>query len=137
MAQFDMVVKRPASFFLWKLMLPLVVVVLSALVALLVYPQSLDARLALPLGSLLAAIFLQKSYSDTIPDLGYLVLMDKIYLLAYPLILLVMIRAIKSYTTTYTPSDAEVLEIRKDDRKVMSILGIVLLLGSVLIVALR
>jgi len=45
-------------------------------------------------GSLLTAVFLQQSYSDALPDVGYMVLMDKIYLLAYLLIAAVILRLI-------------------------------------------
>lgn len=136
-ASFTMAINRPISFFLWKLLLPLVIVVLAALVALLVNPEAIDARLALPLGSLLSAIFLQKSYVDTLPDLGYLVFMDKIYLLAYPLILLVLIRAIQAYMKSHKLSESEAKEMQRIDRQVMIILGISFLAGTGLITLLH
>jgi Ca2+/Na+ antiporter len=40
----------------------------------------------LPIGGLLTAVFLQQSYSSALPDTGYMVLMDKIYVLAYGII---------------------------------------------------
>ncbi len=60
-------------------MLPLIIMVLAAL---LMPPDSLDARPAMPLGSPLSEIFLQKSDSETWRDLGYPIVMDKNYLLA-------------------------------------------------------
>jgi hypothetical protein len=136
-ANFEMVIERPVSFFLWKQMLPLAIVVMAALVGLLVNPRSIDARLALPMGALLSAIFLQKGYSDTLPDLGYLVFMDKIYLLAYPLILIVLIRAIVAFSRSRSASDAEVMEMQALDRKVVIVLGIAFAVGTALITALR
>ncbi len=136
-ANFEMVIERPLSFFLWKQMLPLVIVVMAALVALLVNPRSLDARLALPMGALLSAIFLQKGYSDTLPDLGYLVFMDKIYLLAYPLILIVLIRAIVAFLKATQASDAEIEQMQRVDRKVVVALGISFAVGTAVVTALR
>jgi hypothetical protein len=136
-ANFQMVIERPVSFFLWKQMLPLAIVVMAALVGLLVNPRSIDARLALPMGALLSAIFLQKGYSDTLPDLGYLVFMDKIYLLAYPLILIVLVRAIVAYSKSRSASDAEVTAMQAVDRKVVIVLGIAFAVGTSLITALR
>jgi hypothetical protein len=136
-ATFSMGISRPTSFFLWKLLLPLIIVVLAALAALLVPPDSLDARLAMPLGSLLSAIFLQKSYSDTLPDLGYLVFMDKIYLLAYPLVLLVLVRAILGYLQFERQGQAALAVVRRDDRILLVVLGAVFLLGTLLITVLR
>lgn len=136
-ASFALVIERPVSFFIWKQMLPLVIVVMAALVALLLNPRNIDARLALPLGALLSAIFLQKGYADTLPDLGYLVFMDKIYLVAYPLILAVLIRSIVAYTGAREASDAEVEQMQKMDHKVMIVLGAIFVVGCSLITILR
>ena len=136
-ANFEMVIERPSSFFLWKQMLPLAIVVMAALVSLLINPKALDARLALPMGALLSAIFLQKGYSDTLPDLGYLVFMDKIYLLAYPLILIVLIRSIVAFTTTQDASDSEVNAMRRIDRRYAAALAIAFAVGTALLTALR
>ena len=137
MANFQLFIQRPLSFFVWKLLLPLVIVVSAALVALLINPKSIDARLALPMGALLSAIFLQRGYSDTLPDLGYLVFMDKIYLLAYPLILVVLIRAIVAYKKGRDASDAELEEIQRVDRKAIVVLGLIFAVGTGMITAFR
>jgi hypothetical protein len=78
--------KRPFSYFLLKMMLPLFVVILVSIGALLLHPQYIDARSQLPIGGLLTAVLLQEAYTSTLPDTGYMVLMDKIYLLAYAVI---------------------------------------------------
>ena len=136
-ASFSMGIYRPASFFLMKLLLPLFIVVMAALAALLVPPASLDARLAMPLGALLSAIFLQKSYSDNLPDLGYLVFMDKIYLLAYPLILIVLIRSIAAYVRLERQGEAVLTAVHQADLVLMALLGAAFVLGTLLITALR
>jgi hypothetical protein len=74
--------------------LPLTIVMLAAIGALLFYPSYVEARISLPVGSLLTAVFLQQSYSNALPDVGYMVLMDKIYLLAYLIIAAVMLQLI-------------------------------------------
>jgi hypothetical protein len=136
-ANFEMVIERPLSFFLWKQMLPLAIVVMAALVGLMVNPRSIDARLALPMGALLSAIFLQKGYSDTLPDLGYLVFMDRIYLLAYPLILVVLIRAIVAFSKLRTAGDGDVERVQSMDRRVAITLGIAFTVGTTLMTMLR
>jgi hypothetical protein len=89
------------------------------------------------MGALLSAIFLQRGYSDTLPDLGYLVFMDKIYLVAYPLILLVLIRSIVAFAKAGNASDTEIQQIQTTDRKVIVVLGIAFVVGTSLITALR
>ena len=136
-AVFDIIVRRPTSFFLTKLFLPLLIVVTAALIALLVHPRAIDARLALPLGSLLSAIFLQKSYTDTLPDLGYLILMDRIYLLAYPLILAVLVRAIWSFLTLQSADEECFASIRRGDRIVLKLLLLSFASGTTVLLVLR
>lgn len=99
--------------------MPLFIVLMAALSALLLAPGSIDARTALPAGALLTAIFLQKSYSDGLPDLGYLILMDQIYLVAYTLIVLTLIRAIFAYQKAQIVSKELLFNIIRTDRFMM------------------
>jgi hypothetical protein len=87
---------RPASYFLLKMLLPLLIVILVSIGALILHPTHIDTRSSLPIGGLLTAVFLQQSYSDALPDTGYMVLMDKIYLLSYLLISLVLLQVIRA-----------------------------------------
>ena len=87
---------RPVNYFLLKMLLPLLVVMLVSIGGLLLHPTYIDTRSSLPIGGLLTAVFLQQSYSDALPDTGYMVLMDKIYLLSYILISLVLLQMIRA-----------------------------------------
>ena len=92
--QYSLKIARPVSFFLWKLLLPLVIVIATSWGSLLLSPQHIDSRIALPVTGLLTAVFLQESYSSNLPDVGYLVLLDKIYAMAYILIFVSILEAI-------------------------------------------
>lgn len=116
-AQFSIEISRPLSFFYWKLLLPLFIVLSAALASLFIRPIDLDVRTALPAGALLTAIFLQKSYSDNLPDLGYLILMDKIYLVVYALIVLTLIRAIFAYKASVDADAKTVDAVHATDKK--------------------
>lgn len=87
---------RPINYFLLKMLLPLFIVMLVSIGSMLLHPSHIDTRSSLPIGGLLTAVFLQQSYSNALPDTGYMVLMDKIYLLAYLLISLVLLQVIRS-----------------------------------------
>ncbi len=91
---FHLLISRPWSYFLLKLMLPLLVVICASLGSLFIHPVYIDARTSLPIGGLLSCVFLQQAYSSALPDVGYMVLMDKIYLLSYVLIAVIMLRLI-------------------------------------------
>lgn len=136
-AQFSIEISRPLSFFYWKLLLPLFIVFSAALSALLIRPQDLDVRTALPAGALLTAIFLQKSYSDGLPDLGYLILMDKIYLVVYALIVVTLIRSILAYKATTDANEAKVAAIHAMDKKLLVTGLLVFIITATAIVTLR
>ena len=136
-AQFSVNISRPLSFFFWKLLLPLFIVLGAALSALLIRPQDLDVRSALPAGALLTAIFLQKSYSDGLPDLGYLILMDKIYLVVYALIVLTLIRAIFAYKATTDVDAAVVKQVHATDKKLLVVGLLTFVVATSAIVMLR
>lgn len=137
MARFSIEISRPTSFFFWKLLLPLLMVIVAAVAALLIRPQLLDARAALPAAALLSAIFLQKSYSDSLPDLGYLVLMDQIYLIAYPLIILTLVRVIYAYLHVEDAKIAQVRQVHRTDFRLLVLFMGIFVVGVALIVALR
>lgn len=92
--RFDIEIARPINFFVWKLLLPLVILLMASWMVLIIDPKLVEVRTALPATGLLTAVFLQQSYSDGLPEVGYLVLIDKIYAVAYAMILLTLLRAI-------------------------------------------
>lgn len=93
---YSITLARPFSYFLLKMMLPLFLVVLVSISALLLHPAHIDTRSSLPIGGLLTAVFLQQVYTNALPDTGYMVLMDKIYLLGYIMIALTLWQIIHS-----------------------------------------
>lgn len=112
-------IARPLSYFFLKLMLPLLIVIIASLGALFIHSTQLDARISLPIGGLLTAVFLQQSYSDALPDVGYMVLMDKIYLAGYGLIVAVMLRAILvgNRVILQKKKEVDVASLKKADRR--------------------
>ena len=137
MARFSIEISRPISFFFWKLLLPLFMVIIAASASLLIRPKMLGERAALPAGALLSAIFLQKSYSDALPDLGYLVLMDQIYLVAYPLIIMTLIRVIYAHLKLEDATAAQVRAVHQTDLRLLALFLGIFIVGVSLIVALR
>ncbi|HMQ47689.1 MAG TPA: hypothetical protein PKA00_09410 [Saprospiraceae bacterium] len=126
--------KRPLSYFTLKLMLPLLVVILACLGALFIYPTYLDARVSLPIGGLLSCVFLQQSYSSALPDVGYMVLMDKIYLLSYLLIALIMLNVMISGNRMARDPDRNIPRIYRGNKWLAGGLLVAYLLGVVLLI---
>lgn len=126
-AQFTLEIERPASYFRWKLMLPLLIVLILACSVLFVHPTYTEIRLAGPATALLTLVFLQQSYTSSLPDGGSLVLLDKIYALAYALVIgLIAITIVASHWIR--TDEARVANAVRLDR-----IGAMLLLGLFLI----
>jgi hypothetical protein len=130
----NVTIARPFSYFLLKMLLPLLVVMLVGFGSLLLHPEHIDSRTSLPIGALLTAVFLQQSYSDALPDTGYMVLMDKIYLLSYALISLVLLQIIRTGNITAKGGGGTKAIIRKERR--MAAVYLLIFLSGVLILSL-
>lgn len=116
--RFDLEIERPVNFFIWKLMLPLVILLMASWMILVLNPKLIEVRTALPATGLLTAVFLQQSYSDGLPDVGYLVLIDKVYAVAFAMILLTLLRAIWT-SRTELESPSAIAAARIMDRKLL------------------
>ena len=130
---FRLTIARPVSYFLLKLMLPLLLVILAALSALTIHTRYIDARISLPIGGLLSCIFLQQSYSAALPDVGYMVLMDRIYLLSYLLIAAVILRIVLGANRHAGANAADDLKIWRTDRRRALLFFLRYLAGSCLL----
>jgi hypothetical protein len=130
----NVTIARPFSYFLLKMLLPLLVVMLVGFGSLLLHPEHIDSRTSLPIGALLTAVFLQQSYSDALPDTGYMVLMDKIYLLSYALISLVLLQIIRTGNITAKGGGGTKAIIRRERR--MAAVYLLIFLTGVLILSL-
>jgi hypothetical protein len=135
---FLLTIGRPFSYFILKLLLPLMVVILASLLGLFIHPDYIDARISLPIGGLLSCVFLQQSYSSALPDVGYMVLMDRIYLVSYILMALIMLRIIIASNLLANNHQREnILKIWKQDRqRGYQLLGVILI-SIVVLVLLR
>ena len=128
--QYSLTVSRSFSFFTWKLLLPLVIVIAASWGALLLKPQYVDSRIALSVTALLTTVFLQQSYSSTLPNIGYLVLLDKIYVLAYLLITISILEAIVTADWIKDESPENSARVVRLDRRLLAI-QIVVFFGGV------
>lgn len=84
--------------------------------------------------ALLTTVFLQQGYSSALPEVGYLVLLDKIYALAYFLIIAAIIEAIVTADLVNNGKPEDHVRAIRIDRAFLAAQCIVLVVGvSVLI----
>jgi hypothetical protein len=115
---FTISLTRPFSYFLLKMLIPLFIVMLISIGALLLHPDYIDTRSSLPIGGLLTAVFLQQSYNSALPDTGYMVLMDKIYLVCYVILSLVLFQVIRA-GNEQSKNVADAIIIKKERKLAM------------------
>lgn len=134
---FNLSIARPESYFVWKLLLPLVVVLCGAWIALLLNPLLTETRAALPASALLTTVFLQQSYTAALPETGGLVLLDKIYVVAYVLIVLTLGRVIVKSIDIEQKGEEQVRSLRTMDAFALAVQVMVFVGSSIALVILR
>lgn len=82
-ATIEVPIRRPPVAYATKLLLPVLCVIGCAALMFLLSPTLADARVDVGITSLLTVVALQITSNDALPEVGYLVLLDKVYLLAY------------------------------------------------------
>jgi hypothetical protein len=83
-------ISRPVWSGITKALLPVFIVVMVAAAALLLSPSHVEARVGLSITALLTLVALQLSATSSLPDVGYLLMLDQIYLASYGFVLLVV-----------------------------------------------
>jgi hypothetical protein len=83
-------ISRPVWSGIIKALLPVFLVVLVAAAALLLSPEHVEARVGLSITALLTLVALQLAATQGLPDVGYLLMLDQIYLASYAFVLLVV-----------------------------------------------
>ncbi|MBN8683390.1 MAG: hypothetical protein J0L99_12135 [Chitinophagales bacterium] len=132
---FTVALQRPFNYFLLKMLLPLFLVMLVSIGALLLHPTHIDTRSSLPIGGLLTAVFLQQSYSGALPDTGYMVLMDKVYLLGYTVISLVLLQVIRAGNAL--AAEADLKRVIRRERRLAWLYFLLFCAGTLLLSAWR
>lgn len=83
-------ISRPILSGVTKALLPVFIVVLVAAAALLLSPSHVEARVGLSITALLTLVALQFSAMASLPEVGYLLMIDQVYLASYGFVLLVV-----------------------------------------------
>ncbi|MDX2289760.1 MAG: hypothetical protein NW217_13170 [Hyphomicrobiaceae bacterium] len=73
-----------------KTLLPVFLIIMCAAAALLLEPQHVEARIGLSITALLTLVALQFAASGILPEVGYLLMLDQIYIASYAFILIVI-----------------------------------------------
>lgn len=81
-------VTRPAGTYSVKLLLPILIVLVSAALMFFVRPRYVEGRLGIGITALLTLVALQLTTNSALPDVNYLLMIDKIYVASYAFIVI-------------------------------------------------
>jgi hypothetical protein len=87
-----------------KTFVPIALIVVCASLVFFVRPRYVEGRIGLGITALLTLVALQLTAGASLPDVDYLMMLDKIYLLAYLFIILALARVV---ATSWRADDAE------------------------------
>ena len=79
----DVPVTRPHGTYALKLLLPMLLVALTAILSLSVHPRYVEGRITVGITALLTLVALQLTSNSSLPEVNYLLLLDKLYILSY------------------------------------------------------
>ena len=97
-------VTRPVVAMSVKTFVPIVLIVVCAALVFFVRPRYVEGRIGLGITALLTLVALQLTSGAALPDVDYLMMLDKIYLLAYLFIILALARVV---ATSWRGADPE------------------------------
>lgn len=109
-----------------KVLLPIVLIVATASLIFHIPPNLIEARIGLGITALLTLVAMQWSAMSSLPDGGYLVMLDVIYIISYAFVLITLVQTLT--TSWKAKSGEERLAIRRDKQMMVYDLGAYLLL---------
>lgn len=125
---FSVEVARPVLTALVKIFLPVLLVVFCALVVFVVHPSYVDSRMGVAITALLTLVALQLTTSGGLPDVGYLLLTDKVFFLSYLFVIGILLQVAR---TSSLAKLGNVRDVRKSDWRALAILSAAIVAGLV------
>ena len=108
-------VTRPVVAMSLKTFVPILLIVVCASLVFFVRPRYVEGRIGLGITALLTLVALQLTATAPLPDVDYLMMLDKVFLLAYLFIIVALARVVAtSWRGADTDSEAE---IKQADRR--------------------
>ncbi len=127
-------IARNKKLYLFKMLLPIIVVLLCTLAIFFINPIYSDSRLALAITALVSAVAMHITVSADLPTVGYLVLIDKIYNLSYIAIFCALAETV---FTIYLKDRAQFTLAKKIDRYTFAIVSVSFLISCFAVIHYR
>ena len=119
--EFTVPVTRPWQTGVIKLILPVVLIMLCAALSLTIDPNNAEGRIGLVITALLTLVALQLTTSSSLPEVGYLMLIDQVYIICYAAILAILVQVARS--TWFDEEPDEIAVTARRDTRVLVVVG--------------
>jgi hypothetical protein len=120
-------VTRPVTTYSVKLLLPIIIVLISAGLMFIVRPDFVEGRIGIGITALLTLVALQLTTNSALPEVNYLLMIDKIYIASYAFIVASLALVARTSWLVGSPEHA----VRFDRRSLLFVAG-----GYLLVLAL-
>jgi hypothetical protein len=111
----------------------MLLVALSAALALSVHPRYVEGRIAIGITALLTLVALQLTSSSGLPDVNYLILLDKLYILSYGFVVLTLAVIVRN---SWVDATGDVSAAARADRRGLLVLTVAYFAASALLLVL-
>ena len=123
-------VVRPHGTYAMKLFLPMLLVALTAALALSVHPRYVEGRIGIGITALLTLVALQITSNSSLPEVDYLLLLDKLYILSYAFVVLTLAVIVRNSRVDAT---GDVAVAARADRRGLAFLTVTYFIAAALI----
>ncbi len=99
----------------------MLLVALTAALSLLVHPKYVEGRIGIGITALLTLVALQITSNDDLPEVDYLILLDKLYILSYAFVVLTMVMIVRN---SWVDASGNIAAAVKADRRALAGLSV-------------
>jgi hypothetical protein len=128
----ELPVTRPTGTYALKLLLPMLLVALTATLALVVHPRYVEGRIAIGVTALLTLVALQLTSNASLPEVNYLLLLDKLYILSYAFVVVTLAVIVRN--SWIDVRGDTVAAARVDRRSILVLAGLYFAVAATLVV---
>jgi hypothetical protein len=123
-------VKRPWLTYAIKIILPILLVAACASLVYFIHPSFVEGRIGMGITALLTLVALQLTSNSQLPEVDYLMMIDKLYIVAYLFVIASLAQVVRTSWAAYRGDDDKAI-LR--DRRAFKFVGSAYALGSLAI----
>jgi hypothetical protein len=94
------------------------------------HPRYVEGRIGIGITALLTLVALQLTSNSTLPEVDYLILLDKLYILSYGFVVLTMAMIVRN---SWVDAEGDVAAARQVDRRSLIVLSSVYVVAAVVV----